>query len=133
MKTKILKSIFFAILLFLPTICMAQKSGTYKCVEITNWDEPCSVDDITYYIEFSDNGLTKWSLVNGEWKNPEWFEFERKHETGIVYTRKNYPVKNWNIYCVDHFEFSLDLKVLKRYYRCPDSPYQFDYVFKKIK
>ena len=127
------KSIILTLLLALPVICAAQKSGTYKCVEITNYGEPWPLEDVTYYIEFSEDGLTKWSIVDGEKKYPQWFDFERKHATGIVYTRKNYILKNSSVHCVDHFEFSLDLSVLKRYYRCPESTYEFDYVFKRIK
>ena len=111
----------------------AQKGYTYKCIEITNYGEPWELEDKTYYIEFSDNGLTKWTLVEGEWKYPEWFDFEGRHDNGICYSRKNYILKGSSVHCVDHFEFSTDLSILRRYYRCPESPYRFDYVFKRVK
>ncbi len=115
-----------------PSNLNVPSSAKYKCVAIYNCGEPWALDDIRYYIEFSDNGLTKWRLVDGEWKEPQWFDFNRKHDTGIVYLRKNYPLKGSSVYCTDHFEFSLDFSILKRYYRCPESPYEFDYVFKRI-
>lgn len=109
----------------------AQKGYTYKCVEMYNYGAPWPLEDVTYYIEFSDNGLTRWTLRDGEWKYPEWYDFVNKFDGGTQYMRKYYIMTN--VYCADHYEFSTDLSILKRYYRCPESTYQFDYIFKRVK
>ena len=129
---KITKSILLVVSIVLPAICLAQKSGTYKCVATYNHGEPWPTENETFYIEFDKEGCTTYRLSDGEFKFPQRYEFERKSGSGTYEYRKGCEIMK-NLWCWDYLSFSNDYTEYRKMYRCPESTYEFDWVFKKIK
>lgn len=128
------KYAFMLLALFTFQNLLAQEEREYKCVAITNNGDSWPNEKINYLVEFKNDGtLTRWVLRDGKWKNGQTFELCSENPDGsrlyVVYER---IMSGSNIACADWLTVSANRSTISRSYRCPQSEYEFDYIFEEI-